>query len=204
VSRSERLARRPTLTAAQAGQLLEDLSDTLLKGLAGDKVFARGQAYAAGGAVQDLDHLPATPDHLLGVSATVHGSEPYQSEIWWLPDDDLGGDCDCPHGQDGFFCKHQVALALVWRAQLGGTPSAAEPDALKKMQAAAKRAQTQAQRLEALRQFVFAQKAQDLANMLWQLADHDRDVMARLQAWRSQGQAQQRMRIGNPTAWGRL
>jgi tetratricopeptide (TPR) repeat protein len=173
----------------QAQQLFQDLSDTSLRDFAGDKVFARGQSYAASGAVQALEDLPPTPDHLMGARAMVHGTELYNTEVWWLPDDDLMGDCDCPHGQDGFFCKHQVALAMVWRAQLGGGAVATDPDAAKKVQAAAKRAQTRANNIETLRQFVFAQKAEDLAALLWRMADWDKDLMAQLKAWQAQSLA---------------
>jgi uncharacterized Zn finger protein len=155
VSRSERFSRARPLKPAQVEQLLKDLSDTTLRDLAGDKVFARGKAYANSGAVQDLEELPPTPDHLLGAQATVYGSEAYSTEIWWLPDDDLGGDCDCPHAQDGFFCKHQVALAWVWRGLLSaaghgsGSDIASPPHAVKAVHAAARRAQTRADSSEA-------------------------------------------------------
>lgn len=186
--------------AAQARQLLQDLSDQALSDWAGDKVFARGKSYAASGAVQDLEDLPPTPDHLMGARATVHGTEPYSTEIWWLPDDDLNGDCDCPHAQDGFFCKHQVALAMVWRARLGGGGVTPDPDAAKKVQAAAKRAQSRANNIEALRQFVFAQKAEDLAALLWRMADWDKDLMAQLKGWHAQSLAQAKLGSGDAQA----
>lgn len=118
----------------QAQQLFKDLSDASLRDLAGDKVFARGQTYAASGAVQELEDLPPASGRLMGAQATVHGTELYSSKIEWLPAEGFEGDCDCPHGQDGFFCKHQVALAMVWRAQLGGGAVAADPAAAKKAQ----------------------------------------------------------------------
>ena len=57
---------------AQVQQVIKDLSDQTLRDFAGDKVFARGKAYAASGAVQDLQDLPPTPDHLMG--GAVHGA----------------------------------------------------------------------------------------------------------------------------------
>lgn len=183
---TERAGDPSAIVQAQARQLFQDLSDETLGDFAGDKVFARGKTYAAMGAVQDVEDLPPTPDHLMGVQGTVHGSEAYRTEIWWLPDDDLNGDCDCPQGQEGLFCKHQVALALVWRASLRGGSVVPDPAAVKKVQAAAQRAQTRANNIETLRQFVFAQKAEDLATLLWHLADGDKEVMARLKAWQAQ------------------
>lgn len=186
--------------AAQAQKLFKDLSDASLRDLASEKVFARGKTYAASDAVQELEDLPPTPDHLMGVQATVLGSALYTAEVWWRPDDELMGDCDCPQGQDGFFCKHQVALALVWRARLGGGGVAADPDAAKKVQAAAKRAQTRANNIEALRQFVFAQKSDDLAALLWRQADWDKDLMAQLKAWQAQSVAQDPLNGGDVKA----
>ena len=188
------------LVQAQARQLFQDLSNETLSDLAGDKVFARGKTYAASGAVQGLEDLPPTPFHLMGARARVHGSEVYDTEIWWLPDDDLNGDCDCPQGQEGFFCKHQVALALVWRARLRGVDVLPDPGAVKQVQAAAKRAQTRANNIETLRQFVFAQKAEELATLLWQLADGDKEVMARLKAWQAQSAVKNSLEGGDVRA----
>jgi tetratricopeptide (TPR) repeat protein len=185
---------------ALARQLLQDLSDETLNDFAGDKAFARGKTYAASGAVKDIQDLLPTPDHLMGVQATVLGTEPYNTEIWWLPDDDLNGDCDCPQGQEGLFCKHQVALAMVWRARLGGNDATPDPDATKKVQAAAKRAQTRANNIEVLRQFVFAQKPEDLAALLWRMADWDTDLMAQLKGWHAQSLAQARLGSGDAKA----
>lgn len=184
----------------QAQQLFQDLGDISLRDLAGDKVFQRGKSYACAGAVQDLKDLSPTPDYLMGVQATVVGTELYQTEIWWLPDDDLSGDCDCPQGDDGFFCKHQVALAMVWRTRLGGAAITPDPDAQKKAQAAAKRAQTRANNMEALRQFVLTQTAEDLAALLWNLASWDKDVMASLKAWQAQSVAKTKLSSGDTVA----
>jgi hypothetical protein len=190
-----------TVAQAQAIQLFQDLSDQTLQDLAGDKAFAKGKAYAVSGAVQDLVDLPPAPGHLLmGVEATVQGTETYATEIWWLPEDDLNGQCDCPQGQDGHFCKHQVALALVWRAHMGGGEVRLDPAAHKKAQATAKRAQTQAQNKAALRAFVQAQSAADLAERLWRWAEQDRDAMAEIKVWHSQTQAQQGLASGDVRA----
>jgi hypothetical protein len=189
------------LKQVEASQLLQDLSDQSLRKLAGDKVFARGKVYAANGAVQDLEDLSPTPDYLLGAQAAVHGGELYKTEVWWLPDDDLDGDCDCPHAQDGFFCKHQVALALVWRDQLGGGGDAqTDPQAQKKVTAAAKRAQTLTNNKEALRVFVQSQSATDLAEWLWCWAEQDRHVMAQLKTWQAQVHAAQGVASGDVRA----
>ncbi|MGR9000497.1 MAG: SWIM zinc finger family protein, partial [Gammaproteobacteria bacterium] len=50
------------------------------------------------------------------ISARVEGSETYRAE---LRDDDgtLGYNCTCPRAADGYFCKHCVAIGLVWLAE---------------------------------------------------------------------------------------
>jgi len=75
-----------------------------LRRLAGDRSFARGQAYRT--AVSDVRDVPG------GTAATVQGTEAYQVRLG-RDADELVGWCDCPFGADGAFCKHCVALGLV-------------------------------------------------------------------------------------------
>ncbi len=75
--------------------------------LAGATTFRRGEDYAAEGRVGLID---ATPD---GVQGVVQGERRYRVWVGALGDDVLGR-CDCPMGEDGRCCKHQVALALAW------------------------------------------------------------------------------------------
>ena len=46
------------------------------------------------------------------ISATVYGSEPYEV-VLSVEGHRLDGECSCPYGQEGHFCKHCVAVALV-------------------------------------------------------------------------------------------
>lgn len=170
-------------------QLLSALSDTALKSLAGTAVFGRGQTYARGGAVQDPELSGRQADEQVALSAVVQGTQPYQTRVWVDDKHHLDGECDCPHADDGYFCKHQVALALTLRGLLGGDVSASDPEAAKKVAAAAKRAQTQAQNREDLRAFVREQSAEVLAERLWQWASEDRHRMAELKAWAAQARA---------------
>lgn len=164
------------------------LSDAALRDHAGAGVFARGQTYAASGAVQDAA-LEPLPDGGVELSATVMGTQPYACEVQLTVDADVQGDCDCPHAQDGNFCKHQVALALLLRGLLGGDVVSTTPEAQKKVAAAAKRAQTQAKNRDALHAFVRSQSAAVLAERLLQWAERDRYLMADLKAWAAQVQA---------------
>lgn len=170
-------------------QLLSALSDAALKSLAGTAVFGRGQTYARGGTVQDPELSGPQADEQVALSAVVQGTQPYQTRVWVDDKHHLDGECDCPHADDGYFCKHQVALALTLRGLLGGDVNASDPEAAKKVAAAAKRAQTQAQNRADLRAFVGEQNAQVLAERLWQWASEDRNRMAELKAWAAQARA---------------
>jgi uncharacterized Zn finger protein len=93
--------------------------DTLLR-LAGPRSFVRGEDYLARGKVRSLhDDGPV----LAGV---VEGSEPYRVELRRDENGTMMAACTCPHGADGRFCKHAVAVALAGleATLVGGTVSA--------------------------------------------------------------------------------
>ncbi len=81
----------------------------LLLRLAGPKGFVRGESYLAGGRVRSLHQDGPV---LAGV---VEGSEPYRVEVRRGGEgrSELIAACTCPHGADGRFCKHAVAVALA-------------------------------------------------------------------------------------------
>lgn len=72
--------------------------------IAGPRSYERGLEYLD--SVTDLD-ISSTK-----VSAIVYGSYRYRVNLY-VSDRGLGGDCTCPHGQEGFFCKHCVAVGLA-------------------------------------------------------------------------------------------
>jgi len=74
-----------------------------LEELAGSRSFGRGREYVE--AVANVRDLPN------GVVATVHGSDAYQVRLYDT-DGELDGECDCPYGEQGNFCKHSVAVGL--------------------------------------------------------------------------------------------
>lgn len=80
-----------------------------LRSLSSSTTYERGSAYAGRGLVGRVVQQDAT------VRATVTGSEPYRVRLV-LDHDGLAGDCTCPVGTEGAFCKHCVALAVVWSA----------------------------------------------------------------------------------------
>jgi uncharacterized Zn finger protein len=75
-----------------------------LREAAGGPSYQRGRDYVT--AVADLQPTA------LGVRAVVRGSGTY--EVWLGRDTDrLVGECSCPFGADGNFCKHCVAVGLA-------------------------------------------------------------------------------------------
>jgi tetratricopeptide (TPR) repeat protein len=80
-----------------------------LRDLAGDKVFARGEAYHRGGQVQILTIEPKR------VLAQVAGTEDYRTELTGRSSN-IGGHCSCPAFRDWGVCKHMVAVALAANA----------------------------------------------------------------------------------------
>ena len=75
---------------------------------AGGQSFQRGRDY--------VDAVADVAPTALGVRATVRGMDSY--EVWLGGGDAtagerLVGECSCPFGADGNFCKHCVAVGLV-------------------------------------------------------------------------------------------
>lgn len=157
------------------------LSDAALRQASSAAVFQRGKAYARSCAVEVIaeDQLPepALRAQVSG-SGSGSGSEDYSTEVW-IENDRIAGACDCPNAADGWFCKHQVALALVWRGRL------ADPEP-----GSGNTGSTPARRLaredpqQALDDFLHGQSADVLADKLLQLADHDPHIRRQLQQWR--------------------
>lgn len=158
---------------------LAALSDTALVTASSRAIFGRGQTYAAGGAVGPLRSVGNDPPQ---VAATVEGTQPYAVRIW-VGAEGVDGECDCPNAADGWFCKHLVAVALQWRAQLSGEAPETDVEARKKVEATVKRAQTVRDRRQALEAFVRSRSASELATRLLEFADRDRAIARDLQQW---------------------
>ncbi len=189
--------KRPTASPMDEDSMrvLNLLSDAALRNCAGPSVFQRGRTYASSVAALDVQWTLAQDGSGVDAHATVEGTQHYAVELSVLTDEAVekegavSGDCDCPQGQDGNFCKHQVALALVLRDILGRDAPEHSASAEKKEAAAAKRAKTQADKRNTLQAFVQSQSADDLALHVWEWAQTNRDVMADLKAWAAQAQA---------------
>ncbi|NRF72242.1 hypothetical protein HLB44_35185 [Aquincola sp. S2] len=156
------------------------LSDSVLRRVSNSTVFVRGETCAASGAVEVAsEELGTTPT----IRAIVVGSEPYRTEVW-IHEGVPGGDCTCAHAQDGSFCKHQVALALVWRERLIGAVSSIDEEGGQKGHAGVRHAQTELERRETLKDFLHGRSAAVLADRLLDLADRDDAISRELHQWR--------------------
>ena len=80
-----------------------------LRERAGEKIFARGEAYHRDGRVEVLVLEPQR------VLAQVAGSEDDRTTLTGRGKA-FGGDCDCPAFAEWDFCKHMVAVALAANA----------------------------------------------------------------------------------------
>jgi uncharacterized Zn finger protein len=80
------------------------LSEADLLSHAGEAVFARGEDY-----VRYVHGLRVRGRHAQG---TIQARNVYQVELDWS-ESDLASSCTCPHFDQGFFCKHLVALGLA-------------------------------------------------------------------------------------------
>jgi len=80
---------------------------------AGERSYSRG-----------LEYVDAVRNLQIGareITATVYGTDEYEI-VLDLDADGVGGECSCPYGQEGFFCKHLVAAGLIVLRQGGDLP----------------------------------------------------------------------------------
>ena len=83
------------------------LSRPLLRQLAGERLFARGEQCFALGSVRQIR---AGKDR---ISARVAGARTYRVKLWRRRGE-LQFRCDCDEGRTETFCQHCVAVGLAW------------------------------------------------------------------------------------------
>ncbi|MGY1437032.1 SWIM zinc finger family protein [Streptomyces reniochalinae] len=88
---------------------MHGLSEKSLRALAGARSFERGLSY--------LDAVSGVEVGDAWVTATVHGTERYEVKLVLDGTESVAGECDCPYGLEGNFCKHLVALGLTLLSQ---------------------------------------------------------------------------------------
>ena len=162
----------------------DTLSDAALRSASSAAIFNRGRAYARSGDVEVLDEDPMPEPALY---AEVAGSETYMTEVW-IENDAIAGRCDCPHAAEGWFCKHQVAVALVWRERRAGPAAPAEESTMPTARGGTSRPLTAAPHRLSLHDWLHAQDAATLADLLLELADADPELAQRLQRRREIGE----------------
>jgi hypothetical protein len=159
------------------------LTDAALKEVSSTAIFSRALSYARDGSVKVIEEDPMPEPSL---RAFVHGSQRYTTEVW-IEDDALEGECDCPHAEEGWFCKHQVAVALVWRKRLEGAVGLDGPAAHGTTKAGNKThkqpAKTAKARRAALHDFLHSLDSTALAEKLLSLAAQHPEVQLELSAW---------------------
>lgn len=161
---------------------LRALSDLSLTQASSAVIFQRGKSYAASGTVEPVDEDPM-PEPAL--RAQVAGTRAYRTEVW-IEADAVAGSCDCPHAEDGGFCKHQVAVALVWRDRLAADAALVDASAHLPETVGVRRSPnpTEKDKRQALHDFLHARDPANLADKLLALADGDFDIARELQQWR--------------------
>jgi uncharacterized Zn finger protein len=79
-------------------------TEETLEDAAGTLSFDRGRHY-----LDAVDDFEATATE---ITATVYGTSPYHVSLT-ARNRQLAGNCSCPYGQEGAFCKHCVAVGLT-------------------------------------------------------------------------------------------
>ena len=92
------------------------LNISTLRALAGELWFARGEDYFEEGRVTELN------EHNGKLNAVVSGTQNYRVRLR-IEEDDLSYSCSCPLGEELEFCKHCVAAALAWLANVKNEPT---------------------------------------------------------------------------------
>ncbi|UIX35054.1 SWIM zinc finger family protein [Streptomyces sp. GQFP] len=93
---------------------MSSFTEANLKALAGARSYGRGLGY--------LDAVSGVDVGDGRITATVHGTDRYEVELILDGPGGLSGECDCPYGLEGNFCKHLVALGLTVLARKESLP----------------------------------------------------------------------------------
>lgn len=139
------------------GGTLAWFSDGEIRRLAGGRSYERGVEYLE--LIREVKELPD------GIVATVQGSEAYRVRL--RDDDGLSGECSCPYGSDGNFCKHCVAVSLHLLTAVpeqqgaGRSRRGAKPADVKK--------------------YLASLDATELVELIWDHAQHDAALYQKLQ-----------------------
>lgn len=137
-------------------QLLNIIDRNVLLRMAGSRVYSRGEGYFLLGKVKGISESEGT------VTARVRGTRDY-SVILRLEGSEVVGECDCPEGTKGRFCKHCVAVGLKLIDKGGVGRKKIRPTTM-----------------EDVRAWLSGQDKADLVNMLMNHAENDIDLRKQL------------------------
>ena len=145
-----------------------DVSRKQLRELADSGSWARGVDYYEGGRVRTLIEDAGT------VTAVVEGTHPYDVCLR-MGEGGLEGQCTCPMGESGVFCKHCVAVGLAYIH--GSRPANGDDTVFEDTSPAA---DDSVMTLDGVRQYLEAQKPAVLVDLLLEQARHDEGLLQRL------------------------
>ncbi|MFE7295086.1 SWIM zinc finger domain-containing protein [Streptomyces sp. NPDC057579] len=137
---------------------MRGFTEAKLKTLAGVRSFERGRGY--------VDAVSGVEVGDGWISASVHGTERYEAELTLDGPGGLSGECDCPYGLEGNFCKHLVALGLTVLAR---------PESLPRQRKAAR------DRAQGLDGWLSARSKDELLALVRELLGADRQLRRRLE-----------------------
>ncbi|MHB6909475.1 SWIM zinc finger family protein [Streptomyces sp. DB-54] len=137
---------------------MRGFTEAKLKTLAGVRSFERGRGY--------VDAVSGVEVGDGWISASVHGTEWYEAELTLDGPGGLSGECDCPYGLEGNFCKHLVALGLTVLAR---------PESLPRQRKAAR------DRAQGLDGWLSARSKDELLALVRELLGADRQLRRRLE-----------------------
>ncbi|REK90748.1 hypothetical protein DY245_08375 [Streptomyces inhibens] len=137
---------------------MRSFTEANLKTLAGVRSFERGCGY--------VDAVSGVEVGDGWISASVHGTERYEVHLALDGPGGLSGECDCPYGLEGNFCKHLVALGLTVLAR---------PESLPRQRKAAR------DRAQDLDGWLSARSKDELLALVRELIGEDRQLRRRLE-----------------------
>jgi len=147
-------------------ELKQVLTRQVLRQLAGDRSFERGEDYFDSGQVLSL------VEHAGKLIATVQGTDAYQV-VLSTDGAALAYTCTCPVGAERSFCKHCVAVGLAWLANTFETSGASG-----KKKATA--AETPVVTLDDVRSWLEKQDTKALVEIILEQATQDDHLRERL------------------------
>ena len=148
-------------------------SKTDLKRAADDASWERGEAYFRRGNVRRVIEDKGV------VYAKVEGTHEYDVTLW-VEDGQVQGECSCPMGDGGVFCKHCVAAGLAYLAEqknisrdedAGQTSTSTEGSSRRPRKAKPRLT------LDDVRKYLMKQDAPTLVEMIIEQATHDERLL---------------------------